>query len=283
MPTITAARPTTSGQDSRPAAQPTRAAGRIQLLVPRWPAGRRRFTAVALAATGLAATFAAAIADGGHLGRGGAAQIGFAATIAIFAMGEALRSPAWPVIIEDRAPSGAARRRTLLRTFALVAGGLLAPSAGGAALGADWGTSLLTALAVACAVASITASRPGRQPAPGTNRARPPAGQRKGNAMNTRSPYLDIEVPEISRPRLVLDRPDGPDAAVPLLGPADRGSASPLTGLAAAGTSTPLMGPAAPASVTPLLGPADRGPMVSLMGHADPGTATPLMLPRRPL
>jgi hypothetical protein len=94
-------------------------------------------------------------------------------------------------------------------------------------------------------------------------------GQRKGNAMNTRSRYPDAEVPEISQPRFVLDRSDERGAAVPLMGPADQGSAS------------PLMGPAAPATVTPLLGPADRGTTVSLMGPADPGTATPLMLPSR--
>ena len=94
-------------------------------------------------------------------------------------------------------------------------------------------------------------------------------GQRKGNAMNARSPYPDVEVTEISLPRFVLDRADEPGAAVPLMGPDDHGSAS------------PLMGPAAPATVTPLLGPADRGTMVPLMGPADPGTATPLMLPSR--
>jgi hypothetical protein len=106
-------------------------------------------------------------------------------------------------------------------------------------------------------------------------------GQRKGNAMNTRSPYPDVEVPEISRPRFVLDRTGERGAAVPLMGPADHSSASPLMGPAAAGTITPLMGPAAPATATPLLGSADRGTMVSLMGPADPGTATPLMLPSR--
>jgi hypothetical protein len=94
-------------------------------------------------------------------------------------------------------------------------------------------------------------------------------GQRKGNAMNTRSPYPDAEVQEIYQPRFVLDRSDERGAAVPLMGPADHGSAS------------PLMGPAAAGTVTPLLGPADRGTMVSLMGPADPGTATPLMLPSR--
>ena len=106
-------------------------------------------------------------------------------------------------------------------------------------------------------------------------------GQRKGTAMNTRSPYPDAEVPEISQPRFVLDRTDERGAAVPLMGPAGHGSASPLMGPATAGTVTPLLGPAAPATVTPLLGPADRGTKVSLTGPADPGTATPLMLPSR--
>ncbi len=63
--------------------------------------------------------------------------------------------------------------------------------------------------------------------------------------MNTRSPYPDAEVAEISQPRFVLDRSGEPGAAVPLMGPADRGT------------------------------------VVSLMGPADPGTATPLMLPSR--
>jgi hypothetical protein len=103
-------------------------------------------------------------------------------------------------------------------------------------------------------------------------------GPRKGNVMNTRSPYPDVEVPEISLPRFVLDRAGERGAAVPLMGPADPGTATPLMGPATTGTTTPLMGPAAPATVTPLLGPADRGTMVSLMGPADPGTATPLML-----
>ena len=75
--------------------------------------------------------------------------------------------------------------------------------------------------------------------------------------MSTRSPYPDVEAPEISLPRSVLDRSDERSAAVPLIGPADHGSPS------------PLMGPADPATVTPLMGP------------ADPGTAPPLMLSGR--
>jgi hypothetical protein len=75
--------------------------------------------------------------------------------------------------------------------------------------------------------------------------------------MNTRSPYPDVEVPEISLPRFILDRADERGTAVPVMGPADRGT------------------------TVSLMGPADRGTMVSLMGPADPGTATPLMLPSR--
>jgi hypothetical protein len=103
----------------------------------------------------------------------------------------------------------------------------------------------------------------------------------KETQMNTWSPYPDVEVPEISPPRFILDRADERGTAVPLMGPADPGTVTPLMGPATAGTTTPLMGPAAPATVTPLMGPAGRGTMVSLMGPADPGTVTPLMLPSR--
>jgi hypothetical protein len=75
--------------------------------------------------------------------------------------------------------------------------------------------------------------------------------------MNTRSPYPDVEVPETSLPRFILDRADERGTAVSLMGPADRGT------------------------TVSLMGPADRGTTVSLMGPADPGTATPLMLPSR--
>ncbi len=163
MPIITATRHTTSGPGSRPVTEPIRAPRPAQRLMPRSLAGRRRFAGMALAAAGLAATFAAAIAGSGHLGRGAAAQIGFAATVTLFAMGEALRSPAGPVSIDDRTAPGAARRRQWLGAFALVAGGLLGLTVGGAALGAGWGISLLTTLAVACAVASIAAPPPAAQ------------------------------------------------------------------------------------------------------------------------
>jgi len=46
--------------------------------------------------------------------------------------------------------------------------------------------------------------------------------------MNTRSPYPDVEIPDIPQPRFVLDRADERGTAVPLMGPADPGTATPL-------------------------------------------------------
>ena len=75
--------------------------------------------------------------------------------------------------------------------------------------------------------------------------------------MSTRSTSPDVEVPEISLPRFILDRGNERGTAVPLMGPADHGGASPLMGPATAGTVTPLMGPAVPDTVTSLMGPAE--------------------------
>jgi hypothetical protein len=145
-----------------------RAVGGAQLLMRRRLAGRRRVTGMALAAAGWAATFAAVIA-GSHPGRGAAMQIVFAAVMITCAMGETLLSPALPGSIDDQAPPGAADRGKRLGTVAFVTGCLLGPPAGGAVLGADWGTSLLTALAVACAVASMAAHRLSRRQPPGAS------------------------------------------------------------------------------------------------------------------
>ena len=159
MPIIAATRPTTSGWGSRPVTEPARAVRGAQLLMLRWLADRRRVIGVALATAGLAATFAAETDGSGHPGSAAAAQIVFAATMIVSALGEALLSPALPVIIDDPAPPGAASRHPRLGTIALVTGCLLVLPAGGAALGADWRTSLLTTLAVASALASIAAQR----------------------------------------------------------------------------------------------------------------------------
>jgi hypothetical protein len=133
---------------------------------------------------------------------------------------------------------------------------------------ADWpGAGQCTPAVLASQLMAAEPYQQGHPPARLYAGRRP--GQRKGTVMNTRSPYPDAEVPEISQPRFVLGRAGERGPAVPLMGPADHGSAS------------LLMGPAAAGTVTPLLGPADRGTMVSPMGPADPGTATPLMLPSR--
>jgi hypothetical protein len=66
--------------------------------------------------------------------------------------------------------------RWLAGGLALVTGCILGPFVGGAALGADWGTTLLTTLAVACAVASVAGRRLGCQRVPGADRI-PVAGE----------------------------------------------------------------------------------------------------------
>jgi hypothetical protein len=145
-------------------------AARARLLSLPWPPARRRVTGLALAAAGYAATWAAVTASG-PLSRGAAVQVLFAVTMLVCALGETLPSPAAPPVAGDRARPGAAGRRNRLRTCALAAGCLLGPPAGGAALGAGWGTSLLTTLAVACAIAGIAAQRPaGPHPAPAASR-----------------------------------------------------------------------------------------------------------------
>ena len=112
--------------------------------------GRRRAAGAALAAAAWAAIWAAALA-GGHLGRGGTAQIAFAAIMATCAMGETLFPP------------GAAGRYGRLGIVAFTSCCVLVLAVGSAALGAGWGTSLLTTLAVACAIASSAVHRLGRQ------------------------------------------------------------------------------------------------------------------------
>ena len=75
--------------------------------------------------------------------------------------------------------------------------------------------------------------------------------------MSIRSPYPDVEVPEIAQHGFVRDRADRRGASVPLMGPAD------------------------PATVVPLMGPADPDTVLPVMGPADSGTAAHLMSPRR--
>jgi MFS family permease len=145
-----------------------------QLFVLRWLAGRRRTTALALAAAAWAASWATVIAAG-HLGGGAAAEIAFAAAMVIFALGETLLSPTLPAIINDIAPPGAAGRYNGLGALAFTTGFLIGPAGGATALGAGLGTGLFAALAGACAAAGLAALRLHRHLPPGANQIPVPA------------------------------------------------------------------------------------------------------------
>ena len=101
-----------------------------QLFVLRWLGGHRRTTGAALAAAAWAVTWAVVII-GGHLGGGVAAEVAFAAAMAIFALGESLLSPTLPAIINDLAPPEAAGRYNGLGVLAFTTGFLLGPASGG--------------------------------------------------------------------------------------------------------------------------------------------------------
>jgi MFS family permease len=163
-----------------------------QLFVLRRLAGHRRTTGAALASAAWAAAWATVII-GGHLGGSTAADITFAAAMALFAVGESLLSPTLPAIINDLAPPQAAGRYNGLGALAFTTGFLIGPVAGAAALGAGWGTGLFAALTAACAAATLAALRlsrhlpasanyipaPDDHPRPGSPApaGQPPAGQ----------------------------------------------------------------------------------------------------------
>ena len=65
--------------------------------------------------------------------------------------------------------------------------------------------------------------------------------------MSIRSPYPDVEVPEIALHGFVREQADRRGAAVPLMGPAD------------------------PGTVVPLMGPADPGTVLLADGTGRPG------------
>jgi MFS family permease len=154
----------------------------LQLLVLRWLAGRRRTTAVALAAIAWAASWAVVIA-GGHLGSGAAAEGAFVIAMVIFALGETLFSPTLPAIINDLAPPEAAGRYNGVAVLAFTTGFLLGPVGGSAALAA-WGGGLFVVLIVACLGAAAAALRLGRRLAPAVNTIELPAnaGVESGDA-----------------------------------------------------------------------------------------------------
>jgi MFS family permease len=160
-----------------------------QLLILRRLGGRRRTTAVAIAATAWTASWSVVVA-GGHLGRGVAAETAFASAMIIFALGECLLSPTLPAIINDLAPAGAAGRYNGLGALAFTTGFLLGPASGGMALGVGWGTALFAVLAGACAATAAAALRLGRQlPAAANHIPAPDADQSHMSERELHSDY----------------------------------------------------------------------------------------------
>ncbi len=152
-----------------------------QLFVLRRLGGHRRTTAAALAAAAWAVTWAVVLA-GGHLGGGVAADVAFAAALAIFALAECLLSPTLPAIINDLAPPHAAGRYNGLGVLAFTTGFLIGP-AGVAALGAGWGTGLFAVLILACILAGVAALRLDRHLPRSANQISAPASSGPAEAL----------------------------------------------------------------------------------------------------
>jgi MFS family permease len=167
----------------------------VQLPVLRWLAGRRRSTAVALAAVAWAACWAA-VAIGGHLGSGAAAEAAFVSGMAIFAVGETMFSPTLPAIINDLAPPEAAGRYNGIGVLAFTTGFLLGPVGGTAVLSATGGVLFLL-LTAACLGAAAAALRLGRRLPPDVNTIEVP-GASDANPGKTQGP--EEEETERTRP-----------------------------------------------------------------------------------
>lgn len=125
-------------------------------------AGRRRSTAIALAAAGFALTWAITLAAG-HAGGGPAAAAGFITAMVVFALAETAIAPTLPAIVNDLADAhdeGRLRGRyNGAATLAWTTGFLLGPAIGGLALSAGLGQALFLGLIGGCALAMVGAAR----------------------------------------------------------------------------------------------------------------------------
>jgi Major Facilitator Superfamily len=141
-------------------------------------------------------------------GSGIAAETAFAATMAIFTLGECLLSPTLPAVINDLAPPGAVGRYNGARHLAFTTGFLLGPT-GRAALGAGWGASLFAVLAAVCAAAAA-AALPGPSPA-SRRQPHPPPAPSSSNPTAATSPLPSPEPPtgHVDQPEIPEDEPDG--------------------------------------------------------------------------
>jgi len=116
--------------------------------------GRRRTTAVALAAGGFGLAWAVTIAaaHGGGL-------VGFALALAIFAVAETMLSPALSPIVNDLAPERLRGRYNGVFVLAWTTGFTLGPALAGEGLEVGDGTPFFAGLVILCALGSVLALR----------------------------------------------------------------------------------------------------------------------------
>jgi len=131
----------------------------------------------------------------------------------IFAVGECLRSPTLPAIINDLAPPGRAGRYNGLGTLAFTTDFLLGPVIGGAALSAGRGTTLFATLAAACAAAAAVALRLSRHLPAAANHAPAPAGPAKPPAAANPPPSPSHSAGNGSHPQIPKNEPHEAETA----------------------------------------------------------------------
>jgi MFS family permease len=133
----------------------------FQLFVLRLVAGRRRTTALVLAAWILAVAWCLTIVAA-HAGGGTAAVAGFAAAMAVIALFETLLSPVLAPLVNELAPNHLRGRYNGAFVLAYTTGFTIGPALAGAGLGLGDGTpffAMLAAGAVAAALGSLALRR----------------------------------------------------------------------------------------------------------------------------
>jgi MFS family permease len=126
----------------------------LQFVVLRLLAGRRRTTALILAAVALGCAWCLTIAAA-HAGGGRAAVVGFACAMAVLAVFETLLSPVLAPIVNDLAPERLRGRYNGTFVLAYTTGFAVGPALAGAGLRIGDGTTYFVLLVVGSAAAAI--------------------------------------------------------------------------------------------------------------------------------
>jgi MFS family permease len=130
----------------------------FQLFALRLLQGRRRTTALALACLLIGASWGVTIAAG-HAGSYTAAVVGFAAAMAIFAVGETLVSPSLGPLVNDLAPDRLRGRYNGVFTLSWTTGFAVGPAIAGVGLGIRGGTPFFVFLTALCLLGVAAAIR----------------------------------------------------------------------------------------------------------------------------